>query len=881
MKNKRTTALMVILLTVVLLFDFPAASATSALAEAVDNPWMTISGPKLEGCGRVRSIAVADSQTVFLTCNSGIASQPGGPTSYILRTTDGGDSFTPVGNLDPASPQKPAELSGTSLASPTELILAISSNYAQDRTLFVAVAYSLGTTNQIYRSKDGGETFHLLGDVYFPNSEVVKTISVSSDYAEKTDYTLAVGTINPANGKAGNLYLYVMTDYGPSWQRVNLIEISTGIIGLDFYALRHLRDRQLVAIATPDSETDQSFYEYRLKLATYVGLPDSPPNRVKIGAEGVFPSQSVQELEQSFDMAFPSDWSADTQEDTILISYSSGGSSPAGNIYRRTGLTAGYRMVYTSTTEGYPMIVMRGDSVYGSAYAAGEVKAGSQAVVICSPYGHSQKGWSCSVPSGPAKAIDGLGGKTVIGLSKEGVLYVGTGGARGGLFKPPRLDALYIQWQDKAIYNDTYPYLVDWWVGGEKNIFLLMVTSNPREGALFKTNDDGTTWHRVRRFSLTTNLWGSKLYPSPNFITDSTIYLVVGGGRQIFKSENSGLSFLPITNPSQIQAITTLALVDAKTIWAQLSDNTIVLSFDGGTDWRTSDFSPSGQLVSIAVSPNYQEDKTLAGILKDRPVVFISRDGGISWRLFGAALPGSSSGDLTFSPDYKTSRMIYVTSKGASATDSEGGIYYLKDDGAVTPATNWIQKLSIASILTYRTIDGYRVYPDAGQLGKAVMEGKALYAPAGSVIVATYDITASLVEWHLLPLLPPAKTGENLLLEEVEGGFHVYTRGLANNICLLIDTPERLEVPQITVLLPIAQALSSIKGKYPVVFGWDAPKAEYLFYIPDTPDEVNTLKELEKGKGYWIMVTEATTLVYKAHRYSLAEGWNLIGWLGD
>jgi hypothetical protein len=49
---------------------------------------------------------------------------------------------------------------------------------------------------------------------------------------------------------------------------------------------------------------------------------------------------------------------------------------------------------------------------------------------------------------------------------------------------------------------------------------------------------------------------------------------------------------------------------------------------------------------------------------------------------------------------------------------------------------------------------------------------------------------------------------------------------------------------------PVAQALSSISGKYDAVYGFDAATQNYKRYVPG--DAANTLTMLEPGQGYWV-----------------------------
>jgi hypothetical protein len=52
---------------------------------------------------------------------------------------------------------------------------------------------------------------------------------------------------------------------------------------------------------------------------------------------------------------------------------------------------------------------------------------------------------------------------------------------------------------------------------------------------------------------------------------------------------------------------------------------------------------------------------------------------------------------------------------------------------------------------------------------------------------------------------------------------------------------------------PVQQALSSISGKFSVVYGYDAASKSYIGYVPGS---TNNLSSLEPGKGYWIFATE-------------------------
>lgn len=56
----------------------------------------------------------------------------------------------------------------------------------------------------------------------------------------------------------------------------------------------------------------------------------------------------------------------------------------------------------------------------------------------------------------------------------------------------------------------------------------------------------------------------------------------------------------------------------------------------------------------------------------------------------------------------------------------------------------------------------------------------------------------------------------------------------------------------------------------------------WKLYDPKAPDYANDLRELERGRGYWVKVS--MTVLGAGQYYSSTvfwSGWNLIGWMGE
>jgi hypothetical protein len=69
--------------------------------------------------------------------------------------------------------------------------------------------------------------------------------------------------------------------------------------------------------------------------------------------------------------------------------------------------------------------------------------------------------------------------------------------------------------------------------------------------------------------------------------------------------------------------------------------------------------------------------------------------------------------------------------------------------------------------------------------------------------------------------------------------------------------------------------LAGISGKLVRVWGY----SDGTWYMYDPADAAGSnLTTLTAGKGYWINVSEAVTLIYGGYSYALSAGWNLIGW---
>ncbi len=167
---------------------------------------------------------------------------------------------------------------------------------------------------------------------------------------------------------------------------------------------------------------------------------------------------------------------------------------------------------------------------------------------------------------------------------------------------------------------------------------------------------------------------------SPNFASDGTIYLgsMQGTGKDfILRSTDGGLSFSMVGNingqPVVYLAISPDFAAD-KTLYAGVKDG-VYKTVDGGKTWQ-----PSGNGIplmqeesKLAISPNYKVDQTVfAGTTAG---LFVTRDGGKSWSKLAGTADGDDGyvEDVAISPNYQSDRTLIMSVRGRGLLKTVNG----------------------------------------------------------------------------------------------------------------------------------------------------------------------------------------------------------------
>lgn len=176
-------------------------------------------------------------------------------------------------------------------------------------------------------------------------------------------------------------------------------------------------------------------------------------------------------------------------------------------------------------------------------------------------------------------------------------------------------------------------------------------------GALVSTDGGGTF------APLDSRMTGTRLVSvmlSPAFEMDSTVWLSTWGDG-VFTSDDAGATWQPrsegLTTNEQADLLDNPQFGALRTsAGASGGDRTVFLAgFDGlfrasgSNDWESVETQVSSNIVSVAVSPNYRNDQTLA-VATYINGALLSRDGGETWRAINAGL--ATEYEWTRAPDY-------------------------------------------------------------------------------------------------------------------------------------------------------------------------------------------------------------------------------------
>ncbi len=626
----------------VLLLSFPGTVANPSHSSATPEEvkWSRVNLPTdgetghwvLASGANVRHLTAATDGTLYAYAN------PSATSDTLFKSTDGGYSWSATGKVE-------------------DTIIDLATSPEDAGTVYYATAAN------VYMSTDAGLNFTTLP----PNPG-----GAGSNHIEITgiDITrrggksiIAVGTRDTDSAQYGGAYVLDESKSSVNW-------INTGLGNYDVYTVafspNFAADSQLVALATNETDT----------LIT---------TRIDDSAWGsIYGNTAIAGLSPiSATIAFPDDYDATTNDYTFFAAVNTG--SGGGDVYRIKGAWVPGSSIITDLDIGdkynQDNVDVTGLAVNGDTGKASLLAGSANGTQIyLSPDSGANWTRSRKAPTGqsetnllvaPDFVTSGLAYAATSG-TESAFSYTSDGGVTWnqiGLIDNRISDHGII---DLAISPDYHQ---------DNTLFTLTFDEEHIEYSLWRSLNSGATWERVFT-STQANADSLKLVElSPRYGSNSRVVFLTGtsgGNSTVWKSADNGGTFTQRGVPFPID------------IWTVVSDDILFLgSYDGsngliyrttnsGLAYSTGSVAGNQMLESMALSPAYEQDKTIL-VGTSKGWVYRSTDNGTSFRLLGNQLPLSNTGlsevTVAFHPEYASNKTVYAATGVKATADSKERIF--------------------------------------------------------------------------------------------------------------------------------------------------------------------------------------------------------------
>jgi len=557
------------------------------------------------------------------------------------------------------------------------LSLAVSPNYANDRTVFT------GTANGVYKSTNGGASWIQINNGLPSGHGGVNSLAISPNYA--ADDTIFAGGLMEEG-------FYKSTNGGESWTHVN-----TGLTThLDSFAFspNYATDGTVFG-GTWDGGVYKSTDNGNSWTQVITGLTNTnvialaiSPNFLTDGTvfagtgyDGVYKTTDSGQSWTSVNSGGP----AGMRTFSLAISpnYATDGTVFAGTmdggVYKSTNSGAGWTQVNTGLTNTYVLSLAvspnyANDSTLFAGTGNGVYKSNNGGASWTSINVPTLNPNVNSLAISPNYATD----STVFSTSADDGTYKSTNGGSSWILVDGVLTGASVE--SLAISPN---FAID------RTLFAGTLIT---DGRVHKSINGGASWTQANS-GLPSNSGVESIAISPNYSNDNTVFAKAGDG--IYKSTNGSTSW------TQVYAYTYGGLLVGLPVFSPnyATDNTLFAgapgsngglykSTDGGTSWAkvNSDF-PSTYVFGymLAISPNFATDNTLLARIDCEGAtgsLYKSTNGGTNWTqvayTYGGSLP-------VFSPNFANDGTLFAVFGGGV---SDAGVYKSTDGGTTWTKVN-------------------------------------------------------------------------------------------------------------------------------------------------------------------------------------------------
>jgi len=526
--------------------------------------------------------------------------------------------------------------------------------------------------SRVYESDDGAESFFPLpespGGAGSNNIEIT-SLDIARDFPEPDSNIIAVGTRDKDGGEFGGVYL-LKADKPFAWS-------DAGVGNYDVYAVafspNHPSDGQLLAVVTDEVNTlvtarigDQNWGD---------SIGDARLNK-----DNSITAASVA-VDTKAAVAFPDDYNSDVPNSHCVLFIGIDAGSENGDVYRIEGRAAPAKSLAIDLDIGeadyLDNVDITGLAVSGNADGAYLIAgaAGSSDIYFSIDSGQN---WERSLkpPTG--------GGQTYP-LMAEGLIYAATSGNESA-FSISRDGS---SWNQISLIDTKIEDIVGLAPSPHysQDSTLFMLTFYTGGGhSLWRSLNGGDAWERIYSGALAYVDEIDRVALSPLYHKDNPVVFLAGrsnGKAALWKSADNGQSFRHRVTRF---AIDSWAVVDDDRLFIGSYDGAngcLYLTTNSGLTYSDGATVGGQKPNSIALSPNYNEDRTiLVGNAKDGRVYW-SEDSGASFEALGEPLPqlvaegGTNRVVVAFDPGYSQNNTVYAASHCKEDMDDASAIYRL------------------------------------------------------------------------------------------------------------------------------------------------------------------------------------------------------------
>ncbi|HEX7608395.1 MAG TPA: hypothetical protein VF370_03640 [Candidatus Cryosericum sp.] len=373
---------------------------------------------------------------------------------------------------------------------------------------------------------------------------------------------------------------------------------------------------------------------------------------------------------------------------------------------------------------------------------------------------------------------------------------------------------------------------------------------------VFKSTDGGIQWNAMDNGLVNKNVSSIAIDSTD---TDVVYAATTNGG--VYKSQNGGSLWTQRNIGLTTSNVFCLAIApsDHDVVYVAAGSKGVFKSTNGGGSWTitglTYAYANNSYLRSLAIDPT---DAEVLYSGAENGWVYKSIDGGSSWTHSGV-VPGSTPDILSLVIDPTNTQVVYA---GASIATNIGGVY-MSTDGGISWTTAGLTKPYVRC-LTMDPTNSQVIY--AGTTYDGVFKSTATL-PAAELVFSP--------SWNLVSVAYPLPVASIPGLQAVYG----YHDGWSAPPTLLLGGGYWVQV-QNAVTIPLPGTPSTAPVSLPYLAGWQLLGNPFDVPLPISSNITNheyittcysydsgwgilnpATDSLQPGRGYWIYLTTATTLM--------------------